>query len=224
MVRLLTMVTSCYPHRHMWPTILKKNADAIIICGSSLDGDYTLEERILYLNCDDTYGGLPEKILCALDAILQIKAFDEFTHVFKCDDTDMIECTKTFTAEHLEIISRNDYVGQTVNSIEGYGPEPDSGWLRYHYGKVSLYSKWFNRPYTDKWVDYAAGPAYVLSREAMRLINRTYSAKDKEVISDNYIYEDLMIGQILLRHSIRPVKIPTVLVEERPAKKICKIR
>jgi hypothetical protein len=61
------------------------------------------------------------------------------------------------------------------------------------------------------WVDYAGGPAYVLSREAITLINSIYSAKDKETISDKYIYEDLMIAQILNRFNIIPVKMPTVI-------------
>uniref|UniRef100_A0A6C0DRU6 Glycosyltransferase n=1 Tax=viral metagenome TaxID=1070528 RepID=A0A6C0DRU6_9ZZZZ len=212
MTKILTLVTSCYPHRGIWQTIHDRDPDAIILCGYPLETNYKLENKILYLNCDDTYGGLPEKIICALDAVLQIEEFKNYTHILKCDDKDLIVSKKTLTEEHIKIIEKSDYAGQKINYIEGSGPNSESKLRHYHYGRVSLYSKWFNRPYRDKWVDYASGTAYVLSRRALSLISRTYSAKDKETISDNYIYEALMIGQILHRHAILPVKLPDVLV------------
>jgi len=211
MTKILTLVTSCYPHKGIWETIHNRHPDAIILCGYPLDTDYKLEKGVLYLNCDDTYGGLPEKIICALNAVLDIEEFKRYTHFLKCDDNDLVMSNRTFTREHIELIEKYDYLGQNINQIMGNGPDSSSGWLRYHYGKVSLYSKWFNRPYVDRWVDYANGPAYVLSRKAAELINRTYSPRDKETISDNYIYEDLMIGQILRRHNILPVKMPIII-------------
>ena len=91
MINLLVMVISCKKNASLWNKILKRNVEnTIIVCGDKLTSDYYLNDKILYVNCHDGYGGLPEKVVCALTAIVNIKKYDNITHVMKIDDQDTI--------------------------------------------------------------------------------------------------------------------------------------
>ena len=61
-------------NKNLWDSILKKGIDnLIIVCGEKLANDFTLDDKILYVNCGDSYDTLPEKMICAYNAITNIK-------------------------------------------------------------------------------------------------------------------------------------------------------
>jgi hypothetical protein len=213
-LNLLVVILSCKKNSHLWQKILERNIDnMVIICGDKLDTDYKLDGKILYLNCNDYYEGLPEKMICAFDAILRIDKFKNITHVLKSDDHDNL-----FTKENIKDISFNsqiaklDYVGQRIN----YSKNISNTSITWHFKKCSEDSYWSNRQYRGEYTDWLdGGESYILSRNALEKINSEYSSKDKDNVSRVHIYEDLMVALILKKFNIYPIKLNYNLIGDK---------
>jgi len=203
MVQLLTVILSCEKNMHLWPSLLSKNIERmLILCGKPLEGDYAfdLDDRVLYLDCSDGYEGLPEKMIYAYNAICEHKRFDGITHIMKLDDHDTIFSKNVI--DNIEkngqgLLDRYHYVGQHVYSSCVGG---------HHIGKCGT-SPWNKKLYEGENGMYASGGySYILSRTALDIIRNAYTYSDKERIRREHIYEDLMVAMILKKHDIFPVR------------------
>jgi hypothetical protein len=189
-MRVLLVIMSCLKNDFLWKSILEKHKDCIIFCGKKLDTPYLFKDRILTLNCRDTYEGLPEKVICMIDAVLSIPEFSNVTHIFKIDDHDTGVSSDVVRRIDTNIF-RQHYIGQVV-CRGGFN-------RKHHIGKCSKDSKWNTRPYLGRYSTFAyGGTGYILSRKAMTVINNKYKPKDIETVYNYHIYEDVMIGLILL--------------------------
>ena len=103
--------------------------------------------------------------------------------------------------ENIKIKPKDDYVGQRIW-------HKSSGRLcpKWHLreNKCPKDSYWFNKEYHGAVPNSFArgGQAYILSRNAMEHINKTYSMDDLEELSRTHIYEDVMVGLILEKAGI----------------------
>jgi hypothetical protein len=199
-MRVLLVIMSCLKNDFLWKSILEKHKDCIIFCGKKLDTPYLFKDRILTLNCRDTYEGLPEKVICMIDAVLSIPEFSNVTHIFKIDDHDTDIPANLSILVDQNMLQTNDYLGQRVQSHPGNN--------KYHIGKCSKDSKWNTTPYSGKYVAFALGGyGYILSRKAMKVIHNKYKPKDIPTIYSNHIAEDILVSLTLHDAKIYPVQI-----------------
>jgi len=199
-IKILIMIISWKGNTHLWDEILDRGVDDIVIlCGGS-DRDSFLENKIINLKCSDSYEGLPEKIICGIDFILNNPVFSSFTHVLKIDDHDTYfrkEIIDNIVLKHSNTIRSNDYVGQFVATFS---------YPKYHYNRVDKDSYWHNRAYVGQREPFVPGHAtYILSKHAMQCINNTFNLKNLNFVRRNFILEDVMIGLILAAYDIRPI-------------------
>ena len=202
----MIVILSCQKNSHLWDNLKRKDSNAIIFCGvPNLSSNYLLKDRILYLKCEDTYDHLPTKIYMMISTILKIETFSTITHIFKLDDHDT-DFDKSLYSKIKNIKSKQkNYCGQWII----YG-QADRKW---HYDKCPITSRWYNIPYTGDirpWCDGGCG--YLLSRHSMNLI---CCELDKINIYENHIYEDVMIGTILYKYNIVPMKIDNIIVGDK---------
>jgi hypothetical protein len=233
---ILILITSCYKHKYLWDKILKKGFDNIlIICGGELkkinqfidkkgsesikknEGiEYLLDGKILYLNCNDMYEGLPEKIIYAINAILEIEKFKNYTHIMKIDDHDneFDYSLNNKIANHIDINLKTpsqeflyDYLGQRLHTYI----VPN-----WHINKCSSSSHWNKKYYNGPVTPYLdGGSSYILSRKAMEIIRNKYNLSNKNYIRKEHIWEDLMVALILKENNIYPKVIPNLVIGDK---------
>jgi len=204
-INILVVIVSCIKNKHLWDQIKNRtNNKLIIITGSDkYENYYDREYKVLHLKCSDLYDGLPEKIICMIDQVLNIDDFKDITHIIKIDDHDTY-----FTDENIKNLVNYkelelfDYLGQRLNTIdEGYVSD-------YHNGKVHPQSYWYNRKLPMEPLQYFdGGCTYILSRKAMEVINKKYNLSNMNEVRENNLYEDYMIAKILNENNIKPHKI-----------------
>jgi len=201
-INILVTVMSCKKHSHLWNDIKGRTENLIIFTGSydKTSSYYDKNEKLLYLNCNDNYEGLPEKMILMIEKILTLPDFKSVTHILKIDDHDTY-----FTNENIKnLYSLNEihlynYIGQkkeyrSSNTLSDY-----------HFGKVSDKSFWNNKKgdvSNVTWLD--GGCSYILSRKAMKIINKFYNSSNLKTLRQNEIYEDVMIGRILGLNNCKP--------------------
>ena len=145
------------------------------------------QKKILFLKCDDTYEGLPNKIIELFKFLSNSKFFKDYTHFFKIDDDTNIN----------KIMDHRKLDGDYLGTIQDYEGKRD-----WHIGKCSPNSVWNKKIYNGNYVPWCKGGyGYILSRKA---INAIYEYKENY---DDEIYEDLLIGKILLKSDIQPKKL-----------------
>ena len=215
--KVLIVVMSCKKHKHLWGEILDRGINnLIIICGKKMDVDYSLENRILYLNCNDGYEGLPEKMIYAINAILKIPKFQTYTHIMKVDDHDnkfnnsLNEKLKNETNINLKDPFSSyiyDYLGQRLHSYI----------LRnWHINKCDPSSPWNTQPYMGPSTNYLdGGSSYILTRRAMEYIILEYNFNNIETLQKEHIWEDLMIALTLKKYNIFPKQIPPLVIGDK---------
>tara|TARA_Y100000741_G_scaffold340006_1_gene301255 strand:- start:2 stop:679 length:678 start_codon:yes stop_codon:yes gene_type:complete len=220
---ILIVIISCEKHKHIWGKIFKKGLDnIIIICGkesitkNNEGKEYILDGKILYLNCNDNYEGLPEKIIYAINSILEIEKFKNYTHVMKIDDHDnnFDYTLNDKIASHIDINSINssqeflyDYLGQRMHTYI---------MPNWHINKCSPSSHWNKKSYDGPITPYLdGGSSYILSRKAMEIIRNKYNFIDINSIRDKHIWEDLMIALILKENNIYPRVIPNLVIGDK---------
>lgn len=161
-----------------------------LLCdGGATNTVYDPERHTVHLACNDSYAGLPDKMLVLFKFLATASDFAPFTHFVKCDE-DM-RVLRPF--EETNILG--DYSGRVYTS---------EGNRRWHIGRCPG-SPWNARPYTGVFVPYCLGGyGYVMSRRAV-----TVAAIAAGILtSADEIYEDLMMGKILLACGIQPTHIP----------------
>lgn len=198
-LNILVTVLSCKKHSHIWDNIKNRTEKLLIFTGSyNKPTFYDKNSKMLYLNCNDNYEGLPEKMVLMIEQILTMPAFKNITHILKIDDHDTY-----FTDENIQnLYNLNDlhfhnYIGQKIES------RPPNTLSDYHFGKISKNSPW-NKIKGDvsnvTWLD--GGCSYILSRKAMKIINKTYNSSNINILRRKEIYEDVMIGRLLKFYNI----------------------
>ena len=164
------------------------NSNYIIVLGGDVSDNYDIDCKILSINCNDNYEGLPEKILKTYKYIVESHIFNQYTHFIKLDDDMIIK----------KIIDYNDikninYGGNVCATNEG-----DRKW---HMGKCSKNCIWNTTPYKGIYTHWCKGGyGYIISRKAINII------KYDENYFDN-IYEDLYIALTLKTYNIYPINI-----------------
>jgi len=197
---ILVVVVSCNKHKNLWSTLKDKTKNLIIISGTNDRSKpifFNKKNKILWINCNDYYDGLPEKIVLTIEEILKNPKFRNITHILKIDDHDTF-----FNNDHIENLYKcpdlqiYDYLGQKKNC-----------WYKekkcnYHFGKVPKYSYWHNRTTDISNITYFdGGCSYILNRKAMQLINNKYNSSNIDELRVTEIYEDVMVGRILLNNN-----------------------
>lgn len=160
----------------------------VIVTGGNDINEYDEENKRIKLNCNDTYEGLPEKMIKTYKYILNSKKFNDITHICKFDE-DMI------LKKLLDPKKLLDYCGKVNYNI---------GNRRWHIGRCSKTSKFNNMEYKGKYVPWCMGGyGYILSKKILKfLVNDTNY--------NNEIYEDLYIAKILNKNNIFPQKIQNI--------------
>lgn len=154
--------------------------DYLIVSGAS-DNDYIDNEHMLFLNCDDTYEGLPDKIN-KMFKYLHIN-FPKYAYYGKLDRLTKIK--QPLSIDNM----RGDYCGSWVKVREGY-----DGDRKWHFGKCSKDSIWNKKTYPGKFIPWCRGWGYFLSPKAARVV------ANNPPRSDYHIYEDLYVSETLLKY------------------------
>lgn len=170
---------------------IQKNMDTInyhhyriFYCGENknIDG-----EKIIHLECNDSYEGLPNKIHSIAKYIISSDLCNYYSHICKIDDTNKPK-------KIMKLIPEQNYYGYVLRKTDL--PEYRR---TYHFNRCSKGSEWNQKRYDGEFVPYCAGGyGYVLSLLALRCISENPNNPDKD------IYEDLYVAQSLLKCGIKP--------------------
>jgi len=201
-MRILAVILSCRKNEHLWERLRSKmDKDMLIFVGGADISYFDEPTKMLHLKCNDLYDGLPEKIICMIDQVLNLECFSDVTHIIKIDDGDTIwDKSHIDNLYSIDELNTHDYIGQ-----HAHGGKYGNISRIYHILKVRNSSYWRRRPYRGTIVEYCGGgDTYILSRNAMTLINKTYNITNMEDLYKVEIYEDLMIGKILNTYGIIP--------------------
>ena len=165
--------------------------DYIIVLGTDKNTYYDEYEKILNLNCNDLYEGLPEKILKTFKFCVEDSRLKEYTHFIKLDDDCKVR-------ENIpKNILKNLNYGGIIETKKG-----DKTW---HIGKCTNESYYSTNFYKGSFVPWCrGGNGYILSRYAINLIKN----------DENYyreIYEDLYIAKLLYKYKIFPKNLNKII-------------
>lgn len=156
--------------------------DYIIVQGGFIKDEYNDEKKILNLNCNDKYVGLPEKVIKTFHYLVSDDRFNKYEHFVKLDDDMRI--VKFF--DELE----GDYIGNV---------HYDDGNRKWHMGRTGTF--WDKVPYLGEFKPWCMGGfGYIVSRSALEKI-----VPDFRYIE--HIYEDVYIGLLMNSIGIEPKKI-----------------
>jgi hypothetical protein len=160
------------------------NSDFVIVQGGFIKDEYDEDKKILKLNCNDKYVGLPEKVMKTFHYLISDERFNKYTHFCKLDD-DM-RVIKRF--DNIE----GDYIGN-VHYVDGN--------RKWHMGRTGTF--WDKIPYMGEFKPWCMGGfGYIVSRNALLKITPNYDYV-------NHIYEDVYIGILMNSVGISPIKINT---------------
>ena len=162
--------------------------DYIIVKGIEENSYYDRDNKLLTINCNDKYEGLPEKVFKTYKYIINCKEFDNYNYFIKLDD-DMV-VNKLIRENDIKIYN---YCGKVNVNYNG-----NRNW---HIGKCSPTSIFNTTPYKGNYLPWCLGGyGYIISRNAIHLIQ--YNNNYKE-----HIYEDLYIALLLNEYNIKPIHI-----------------
>lgn len=154
-------------------------SDFVVVQGGFIKDSYDEEKKIINLNCNDSYIGLPEKVMKTFHYLLSDERFKDYTHFCKLDD-DMSVVKRFETL-------KDDYIGN-VHYNEGS--------RQWHMGRCGNF--WDRVPYLGEFTPWCMGGfGYVVSRSALEKITPNYNYID-------HIYEDLYLGLMLKKVGIKP--------------------
>lgn len=190
--KYLYVFVSCTKYSNRWSNLQNimnlLEGEYIIIKGGAIE---KCEGDIVTLECDDSYAGLPEKIICACKYVSV--NYPGYGIIKIDDDIEIYERLET----HL---SGDHYCGWRVHQTPPdprwhIGRVPNSSWNDIEY----MHDEWttnHNIPYKYQYAD--GGAIYSLSNYAVSLISNS------NIIPNECIYEDVMIGGILAQSNIHP--------------------
>jgi hypothetical protein len=157
------------------------NDDFIVIQGGFIQDEFDEEKKILNLNCNDKYIGLPEKVMKTFHFLINDRRFDKYTHFCKLDD-DM-SVIKPFD-------ELSDYMGNVHHG---------DGNRMWHMGRTGTF--WDQIPYMGEFVSWCMGGfGYIVSRVALESALPNFNYLE-------HIYEDVYIGIILKNIGIEPINL-----------------
>ena len=163
------------------------NTNYIVVKGGDISNNYDIDSKILSINCNDKYEGLPEKVLKTYKYIVESNMFNQYSHFIKLDDDMIIK----------KLIDYNDIkeinYGGVIHNSEGN--------RRWHIGRCSSTSYFNKNIYLGIYVPWCKGGyGYIISRSAINLIKNDPTYKD-------VIYEDLYIAILLKEKDTHPDNI-----------------
>jgi hypothetical protein len=147
------------------------------------------DDKYLVLHCEDDYENLCSKSIRLFKAINYL--YPNANGCFKCDDDIIINMNSLIKFIHFCNTSTVDYTGTSVSVKEKKGNN-----LQMILKNIKI-QKSIDTPSAI----YCGGPMYYLSKNAVSIVS--------SVVEDEYtqiFYEDLMIGHILNKSKIFPVK------------------
>lgn len=157
--------------------------DFIVVHGGSINDVYDEKTRVLGLNCNDGYVGLPEKVMKAFHFIISNEKFNLYTHIAKLDDD-------------MKIIKKIDIDGDYLGNVH-YG----DGNRQWHIGRCGNF--WDKIPYIGEFKPWCMGGfGYVVSRKSLEKICPNFDYL-------GHIYEDVYIGLLMNSIGVIPEKINT---------------
>lgn len=160
------------------------SSDYVVACGGSIKDNYDEDLKLINLNCNDGYAGLPEKVMKSFHFIVSDPRFEKYTHIAKLDD-DMVVSKKI---ENID----GDYIGNVH-----YG----DGNRQWHIGRCGNF--WDRIPYLGEFKPWCMGGfGYIVSRSSLEKICPNFNYLD-------HIYEDVYIGLLMNRIGVIPKKINT---------------
>jgi hypothetical protein len=157
-------------------------SDFIVVQGGFIRDEYDEDNRILKLNCNDKYVGLPEKVMKTFHFLISDERFNQYTHFCKLDDD-------------MKVIKRFDNTeGDYIGSVH-YG----DGSRRWHMGRTGTF--WDQLPYMGEFTPWCMGGfGYIVSRNALQKVLPNFDYL-------NHIYEDVYIGLILKKVGVDPINL-----------------
>ena len=156
--------------------------DFIIVQGGFVKDFYDEGTKILNLNCNDKYVGLPEKVMKTFHFLVSDDRFKNYTHFVKLDD-DM-KLVKRFDS------IESDYLGE-IHYVDGN--------RQWHMGRTGTF--WDKVPYLGEFKPWCMGGfGYIVSRNALEKITPNHQYIE-------HIYEDVYIGLLMDSVGISPKKI-----------------
>ena len=156
--------------------------DFVIVQGGATSDTYDPHRRVINLNCNDKYVGLPEKVLKTFHFLSTNENFSQYTHFVKLDDD-------------MQVISRfdeiqADYMGN-VHYVDGN--------RQWHIGRCGNF--WDKIPYIGEFKPWCMGGfGYVVSRNALGKILPDHDYLD-------HVYEDVYLGLLMSKAGIEPTQI-----------------
>lgn len=158
--------------------------DFVVVQGGFIQDSFDDEKKILNLNCNDSYIGLPEKVMKTFHYLINDNRFKDYTHFCKLDD-DM-KVIKRF--ENLT----DDYIGAV---------HVGDGSRQWHMGRCGNF--WDKVPYLGNFEPWCMGGfGYIISRFALEKALPNFNYLD-------HIYEDVYIGLLMNSVKIKPKSINT---------------
>lgn len=156
--------------------------DFVVVQGGFLKDEYDEDKKIINLNCNDSYIGLPEKVMKTFHFLMADDRFKDYTHFCKLDD----DMTVVKRFENL----KDHYIGN-VHYVDGN--------RQWHMGRCGNF--WDKVPYLGEFKPWCMGGfGYVVSRKALGYIVPNFNYLD-------HIYEDLYIGILMNKIGISPTPI-----------------
>lgn len=156
--------------------------DFILVQGGFIKDEYDEESKILKLNCNDRYVGLPEKVMKTFHFLISDDRFKKYTHFCKLDDD-------------MRVIKRFENITDDYMGMVHYG----DGSRVWHMGRCGNF--WDKTPYLGEFKPWCMGGfGYVVSKAAL----------EKALPDFNYlehVYEDVYIGILMNSISIIPKNI-----------------
>ena len=156
--------------------------DFVVVQGGFIKDEYNEDTKVLNLNCNDGYAGLPEKVMKTFHFLISDERFNQYTHFCKLDDD-------------MNVIKRFDDIKSDYMGNVHYG----DGNRQWHIGRCGNF--WDKVPYLGEFTPWCMGGyGYVVSRSAL----------EKSLPNFNYldhIYEDLYMAIILRNVGIIPSQI-----------------
>lgn len=158
--------------------------DFVVVQGGCIKDSYDEEKKIINLNCNDSYIGLPEKVMKAFHFLVSDERFGKYTHFCKLDDD-------------MKIIKRFDNLSDDYLGVVHYG----DGNRQWHIGRAGNF--WDKVPYLGEFKPWCMGGyGYVVSRVALEKSTPNFNYLD-------HIYEDVYIGLLMNSVGVTPTNIDT---------------
>ena len=158
--------------------------DFVIVNGGFIRDSYNEESKVLNLNCNDLYVGLPEKVMKAFHFLISDSRFDKYTHFVKLDDD-------------MRIVKKISYIdGDYLGNVHY-----EDGNRKWHIGRTGTF--WDKIPYLGDFKPWCMGGfGYIVSRSSLEKICPNFNYLD-------HIYEDVYIGILMNKIGVTPKKINT---------------